>query len=351
MPRKKTEDSAAVVPHRVTQQDIANIAGVHKMTVSDALKGTGRVDPSTRERIQQIARELNYVPNPAARALATGRTGNIVLISGPVYKQYYARMVHNLETHINHAGYQLVLMRTRTKVRDLVTSNSSLSADGVIVIDTVAILDEFRSHPNFPCVAIGTSEHDFIDNVQAEIGPSLNHAIFLMRESGRRRIALVVTHTSIAARSDARARTYYEALEVANLESEIINLDSDDPTVIEIRLERYIREKGSPDGLVCENDDIAICALAVMQRLGYKVPDDVMLVGCAGCDGQTHLKYFDPPISTVVLPMAQMCAVAWQFLERRMTDMSLPHQQVSIPSKLILTSSLIPMTGRIPDET
>ncbi|RYF36658.1 MAG: LacI family DNA-binding transcriptional regulator, partial [Cytophagaceae bacterium] len=44
MPSKKTGDPVEGVPRRVTQQDIANIAGVHKMTVSDALKGTGRVD-------------------------------------------------------------------------------------------------------------------------------------------------------------------------------------------------------------------------------------------------------------------------------------------------------------------
>ncbi len=57
----------------VTLQDVALQAGVHVMTVSHALKGTGRMTAATRETICRIAGELDYKPNRAARALVTGR--------------------------------------------------------------------------------------------------------------------------------------------------------------------------------------------------------------------------------------------------------------------------------------
>ena len=84
---------------RVTLRDIAEVAGVHVMTVSDALNDTRSVAPATRARIKVIAKEMNYVPNFAARALVTGRTGMIAVISGAMNEPYYANMVHLIEKY------------------------------------------------------------------------------------------------------------------------------------------------------------------------------------------------------------------------------------------------------------
>src|SRR5688500_18945792 len=92
-----TEPTRTKRPKRGTMQDIADAAGVHLMTVSDALHGTRRVAPATRERVRQIAKELNYMPNFTARALATGKTKTIAVLSGTINEPYYANVVHLLE--------------------------------------------------------------------------------------------------------------------------------------------------------------------------------------------------------------------------------------------------------------
>ena len=56
---------------RLTLDDVARLAGVSAITASRALRGTRAVDPALVERVQNAARQLNYVPDPAARALAS----------------------------------------------------------------------------------------------------------------------------------------------------------------------------------------------------------------------------------------------------------------------------------------
>ena len=122
---------------RVTLRDIAEVAGVHVMTVSDALNDTRNVAPATRARIKAIAREMNYVPNFAARALVTGRSGMIAVISGAMNEPYYANMVHVLEKYLMADEYQLLLLRTQREVQHLVNSAGAAAVDGAIAIGTL----------------------------------------------------------------------------------------------------------------------------------------------------------------------------------------------------------------------
>ncbi|HRO14091.1 MAG TPA: LacI family DNA-binding transcriptional regulator, partial [Paracoccus sp. (in: a-proteobacteria)] len=73
--------SSALLPRNVSIADLARAAGVSKTTVSHAFSGKRPVDPETRSRIEQLARQLGYRPNPAARQLRTGRAGVIALAS------------------------------------------------------------------------------------------------------------------------------------------------------------------------------------------------------------------------------------------------------------------------------
>ena len=128
----------------------------------------------------------------------------------------------------------------------------------------------------------------------------------------------------------------------AALVPEVINVLTDDHDVFEQRFKAYIEEKGCPDGLLCQNDETAMGAFRVLRDLGFTVPSDVLLVGC---DGQPHMRNFDPPLSTIAQPMEEMCAMAWQFLQQRIAQPHLPHQQATFEGKLVTTESLVPTHG------
>ena len=339
MPTKteKNPKQRATRPKRVTLRDIAEVAGVHVMTVSDALNDTRSVAPATRARIKEIAREMNYVPNFAARALVTGRSGMIAVISGAMNEPYYANMVHILEKHLMADEYQLLLLRTPREVQHLVNAAGAAAVDGAIAIDMHHLVEEFRDRSTVPCVSIGTRAHEFIDHVVIDLSEGVAQALQIMVQSGRERIAYVVTAAHMAWPREVRARVYFETMKNAGREPEVINVETDEFPVVRARLASYLRENGCPGALMCQNDETAMIAYRALCDCGFRVPQDAFLVGC---DGQAHMEYFDPPLSTVVQPMEEVCATAWQLLQQRLAKPDLPLQSATHCGTLQVRASL-----------
>lgn len=337
MPRLKNASSGAERPKRVTLQDIADVAGVKKMVVSNALNGTRSVAPATREKVQRIAREMNYVPNFAARALTTGRTGIIAILCGRLNQPYYANMVHLLEQHIHAEGLNLLLVRTPKDVKELVNATGNIVVDGAIAVDMLGLVGEFNSTSHIPCVSIATIKRSLVDHVLVDLSAGVREAVNLMLADGRQRIAYVVTSEFMGRDTEVRARAYREAMQAGNRVPEVINVMAEMPADLEKNFKAYIEEHGCPDGLVCQNDETAMSAFRVLKASGYKVPTDVLLVGC---DGHPHMEDFEPPLSTIVQPMEELCAKAWEFLQNRIAQPDLPHQEAIFEGKLVVRESL-----------
>ncbi len=322
---------------RVTLQDIADIAGVKKMAVSNALNGTRSVAPATRERIQRIANELNYVPNFAARALSSGRTHIIAVITGPINEPYYGTILHLLEQRLSAQGFRLMPMRTPREVIELVSATGDRAVDGAIAVDMLDLVQKFYAHPTIPCVSISTCRQSVVDNIFVDLASSVAQALSAMMEQKRGRIAYLVTNDGMAVEAESRAGAYLRTMEKAGRPAEIINVDTDELDEVEANFKAYIRANGCPDGLLCQNDETAIRAFHVLRELGHQVPRDVLLVGC---DGQRYMKYFNPPLSTIAQPMEEICQLAWEFLQRRLAEPDIPRQEATLQGRLLATESL-----------
>jgi LacI family transcriptional regulator len=92
-----------------------------------------------------------------------------------------------------------------------------------------------------------------------------------------------------------------------------------------------VQAHGHPDGLFCHCDELAIAAFRALRDLGLHIPTDVALIGC---EGNEFMEYFDPPLSTVAMPVTDLCRAAWQLLLRRMEDPDAPAQAVILPYQL-----------------
>ena len=337
MEQKRETSPRIQTAKRVTLQDIADRAGVQKMVVSNALTGKRSVAPATKEKILRIAEELNYIPNFAARALSKGSTNIIAVISGPVNEFYYGSMVQLLENLLSADGYHLMLLHTPREVEALVNATGKLAVDGAIAVDMLGLVNEFRSHPTIPCVSISTTRQQLLDNVFVDLSHGVAQALELMLSAGRQRIAYVVTASVLARESEVRAGTYLNQMQKAGRDAEIINLATDDLDKAEVRFQAYVAKNGCPDALLCQNDDIAMSAFAVLRELGHAIPDEVLLVGC---DSQRQMRYFEPPLSTIVQPMEEIAQLAWKFLRQRLAQPNLPHQQTTVQGTLIVRESL-----------
>ena len=83
-------------------------------------------------------------------------------------------------------------------------------------------------------------------------------------------------------------------------------------------------------------------AYRALRECGYRVPDDVTLVGC---DGIAEAKYLDAPLTTIEQPIVEMCRIGWQFLKQRMENNALPVQSATLRSELVVRKSSLGPTS------
>ena len=98
-----------VLRKRATITDVAAAAGVAASTVSRAFTNPNRVNRHTREHVLAVAEELGYAPNPAARALESGRTSTLALLVPDITNPYFAGVIKGAERAAAAAGLTLVL--------------------------------------------------------------------------------------------------------------------------------------------------------------------------------------------------------------------------------------------------
>lgn len=131
---------------RKTIEDVAAAAGVSVATVSRALRGLPNVAPATRERVAQIADQLNYRPDPAASRLAAGRTRTVAIVVPNLSGWYFSQVVGGAEAVLSETGYDLLVMgvsgpEARTRfIEDALELRRRV--DGLIVVDIRVGADE-----------------------------------------------------------------------------------------------------------------------------------------------------------------------------------------------------------------
>ena len=129
---------------------------------------------------------------------------------------------------------------------------------------------------------------------------------------------------------------YRTAVRKAGLEEECILAETYDRAACRQTIVDYVRNRGCPDGVLCRNDEMALALYRAMCDLGIRVGRDVLVIGC---DGIEDTQYLDCPLSTIALPVLQMCQLAWEFLANRMADPSLPRQHAVLEATLVLRES------------
>jgi DNA-binding LacI/PurR family transcriptional regulator len=164
----------ASVSRQVRIDDVARAAGVSITTVSHALSGKGRLPDARREQVRSVARALGYAPNPAARSLASGKTGLVaIVVSAPgnasipfTEIDYYVELINAATARAIELGYGLVLAPSSAGGE----SWARVPLDGVIVIDPAkgdAAVRTLRAR-GIPMVLVGRDPDGAPDDLVVE---------------------------------------------------------------------------------------------------------------------------------------------------------------------------------------
>lgn len=330
---------------RPSSQDVAREAGVSRATVSYVLNNRPHVSipAETRERIHEAARKLGYRPNSSARALVTGRTGLISLwLWGEQFPgAYQAHVSHYMQVEMEQHAYQLMVHLTGRHTMELGAAKTFApwSADGIISHEAApAVLAHLGSERYKALPIVSTGAYNWLeegDSVRIDLAEGAREAVQHLLASGRKRVVYLTD--DLNRHTDQRSDQYEAVLREAGREPEFVGLARERITsgiraIARQRVQTYIAEKGCPEAIFCHNDEIAIGAYRGLRDLKLRIPDDVALVGC---DGIEDTEYLDAPLSTIIQPIQQMSALAWEFLKRRMNEPTCPRQEVTLTAHFV----------------
>ncbi len=207
------------------------------------------------------------------------------------------------------------------------------AVDGVIAVDPPSEpeLNEYLNLlPAKPLLRVNIgSGHGVVwsgDYVRVDLQSGTRAAVKHLIDSGCRRIAYAtpswVNRAGLGNFSD-----FTDTVAAAGLIPEYIHHSDWSLPGIRASTRDYIASHGAPDGIYCHYDEIAIASFRAIRDLDLKIPEDVMIIGC---EGNEFMAYFDPPLSTIAIPVNEMCTKAWQLLQRRMADVHAPAEALML---------------------
>jgi DNA-binding LacI/PurR family transcriptional regulator len=350
---------AAAHPARIpTMQDIADAAGVSQSTVSRVLTGAPNaipINPATRERILEVARQMRYRPNPLARGLRGARTMLLGVIVREITDPFFAGAVDAISTEANRRGYNVVLGDAHGHTDEAIALRTVLETrhcDAILLLgdtsDQPRLMEDLRD-TNVPVVGLwqGTARMPGISVVGVDNKFGLDGLMDHLLGLGHRKIAFVggvfVEGRLIGDIGERRAAF----LERAAAEG----LETPDPFVRDARntlsggagaLRELMALPERPTAIIASTDVLAIGALHAAAHMGLHVPGEISIVGF---DDLPMAEYTTPALTTVCMPIAEMAAAGVKAAIDEGQDREATALQILTPTVVVRESS-----GRAPGQ-
>jgi LacI family transcriptional regulator len=297
----------------ITIADIAKMANVSKATVSYVINNKKGVSLDVRKKIQRIIKESNYKPNTMARALAGKHTNSVGLIIPDISDMFYANIIRGVEKASGKFGYFLNLFTTHAnpeKEHEVFDFFTSSMADGVIVMTYFVGKEVTRKlrQRKIPFVFLDFPYDDDIYSVSVDNFEGGFKATNYLISLGHKKIAFL--HGPEAARdSKARYRGYLKALEEHNIpfDKDLV-LKGDFLRQSGFKAaKKLIENKKMPTALFAANDQMALGAMSALKKEGYRIPEDISIIGFDNTEASSFSK---PTLTTIMQPIFEMGSLA-----------------------------------------
>jgi LacI family transcriptional regulator len=330
--------------------DVALKAQVSIATVSRVVnKSDHKVNPTTREKVLTAIRELDYRPNALAKGLLMKKTMTIGIIIPDISNPYYAEIVRGIQDMADRAGYAVMLHNTDGRQDRIVRYIYVLrekSVDGVIFCggiingyETLSILKELKER----VVVVGRHEVDFpavmVDNMGGAT-QAVQHLIDL----GHRRIGCICGPEGSTTAMD-RLTGYRNALAQNGmaLNEQLVKRGTWNPESGYLLAKLLLERPERPTAILCANDQMAFGVIKAARELGLNVPRDLSVVGF---DNVPPGSYFDPPLTTVEIPMYDIGAASMRMLIDLLSGEKFDKLRLFNTKLLIKASTSAPREGK-----
>ncbi len=330
-------------PGKSKIEDVARKADVSPATVSRVLNHPELVRPALREKVARSIAELSYTRDSAVRALKSRRTFTIGAVVPTLGISIFAEGVEALQDRLSQHGYTLLIANSQYDLQKELTEVRSLmerSVDGVVLVgdnhlpEALALLRQhavpfittyvWRARGGVPAIGI--------DNANA----TYDLTRYLL-ELGHRNFGVIANLPVSNDRSRARLRGIQRALAEAEVALPDTHLIKAVHSLADGRagLRRLIGLDDSITAIMCTTDTIAIGAMAEARTMGLRVPGAISITGF---DDIEIASQFDPPLTTISVPAAEIGRVAADHLVGAISGTP-SRSATKLPYRLIIRGS------------
>ncbi|WP_219836954.1 LacI family DNA-binding transcriptional regulator [Paenibacillus sp. R14(2021)] len=331
-------------------KEIAERSGFSISTVSRTLNNYTDVNAKTREKIMQIAKEMNYYPNAVARSLVQKKTHTIGMFFGnkensALDHPFFLDIVSAVREEMGNQGYDILLFTNKTKEHStLTTLCRERSVDGVVLLlsgegkKRTEQLDELQDS-NIPCVAIDIPlVGDRCTYVESDNYTGAKEAVNYLISQGHRTIAFI-GGDEISKQSFDRMRGYQDALmeNKLGMDPMLMRLGYFSKTRAVEEAGYLLAHKPNITAFFCVSDQMANVVIEFLNSRGMNVPEDISVMGF---DDIKEAVYFRPRLTTIRQNKYEMGTQAARILLQTIDDEATRPEPVTLPCELVIRESV-----------
>lgn len=330
---------------RVTSHDVAKRAGVSRTTVSLVLNNVKgiQISDETRRRVVRVAKELGYVPEAAAQALASGRSKfiGLVLTRSPHHiatdafltqilnpliemaRRRNLRVLLDIVEEMHHQETYLSLVRGR-RIDGIILSGPRLNDEGLQALE----------NEGFPTVLMGYLPDTSFYSVDVDNKAAAKSAVGHLIKMGHSRIACITNASLTYTSALERLRGYREALEDTGLsfDDDLVRYGDFNPQSGYKHMKGFLDLHAPPTAVFVASDVVAFGAMAAIRERDLEIPQDIALIGF---DDVPFAQFMHPPLSTIHLPSADLARKSFEVLYQ------LIHRQRPAEKRVLLDTHLV----------
>lgn len=327
-------------------KDIAQALGVSIPTVSRALKDSPEISRELCAKAKELAKEMNYRPNPFALSLRKNAPRIIGVVVPDIVTHFFSSILNGIENMAVRNGYFVIITTShesfeneKRNIENLV----NMRVEGIIACLSQETTDYAHltalKDINMPLILFDrVCLTDQFSSVVADGEHSAQIATQHLLEHGSKRIAFIggANHLDIVKK---RKHGYLEALRnnLIPIEKELVVCRKIDYEEGKIATETLLSLPNPPDAILAMNDTLAFAAIEVIKSHGLRIPDDIAIMGYTD---EQHANYVEPKLSAISHQTYKMGETACQLLIEQLKG-NKTVRQVIVPTSLQVRESSI----------
>lgn len=322
-------------------KDLAQELGVSIATVSRALRNSPEIGQDMQKKVKELAKRLNYRPNPFAQSLRKEAPRVIGVVVPNLVTHYYAAVLDGIEDEARKEGYSVISANTHEDTEAEIRAIDNfigLHVEGIIACLSQNTTDyshfEEIANMGIPLVFFGrTCLTDRFSSVTANGDEAAFRATQHLIDTGSRRIAFIggPNHLDMVRR---RKHGYLEALRENHIpiDRNLVACEKIDYQWAMDTTTRLLKQADRPDAILAFNDIITFAAFTAIKQQDLRIPEDVALIGFTD---DVHAQYVTPRMSAIEDQSHQMGQTACQLLLKNINGDSKIYREI-VPQKLII---------------